>query len=267
MPSRISGACTPCRSKKQKCSGHHPICTQCENASVDCTWPEQRKRGPAKGYIEALESRLHSAESLLLAVLPLVNDNTLERASQALQQDLDDDGDGIRGKRSSPPTLNKKTGLDYWDQFPIDNRWNIRKWQNDCEAQSNSTTNHINQDTTGASRYRSRTHSPGSVGIASPHGSASSMTQQQSNWTQSMQPYIAHQNQMQAGAAQQLVNLSSHSHRRDHWVAQQNPDSMQLDPHIMHQQQQQQQHQHQHQQSRPLPPQSFAVNTQPHLFW
>lgn len=32
----------------------------------------------------------------------------------------------------SPPVLNKKTGVDYWENFPLDSAENIRRWQQDC---------------------------------------------------------------------------------------------------------------------------------------
>jgi hypothetical protein len=36
------------------------------------------------------------------------------------------------GTRSSPPVLNKKTGIEYWENFPLDTVDNIRRWQQDC---------------------------------------------------------------------------------------------------------------------------------------
>jgi len=38
--------------------------------------------------------------------------------------------------RSSPPVLNKKTGIDYWESFPLDTVENIRRWQDDCALHS-----------------------------------------------------------------------------------------------------------------------------------
>ncbi|KAI1615858.1 hypothetical protein EDD36DRAFT_198643 [Exophiala viscosa] len=147
MPSRISGACNGCRTKKQKCSGDRSGCLQCQAVAVQCTWPEQRKRGPAKGYIEGLEHRLHEAESLILALLPLVNTEQLNSAADTLKstspsaniaglKSRDSQSPGPRNVRSSPPTLNKKTGIEYWEAFPLDTAENIRKWQQDCTTHS-----------------------------------------------------------------------------------------------------------------------------------
>lgn len=266
MPSRISGACTPCRSKKQKCSGHHPSCSQCQNASIECTWPEQRKRGPAKDYIKALESRLHEAESLLLAILPLINDNIIDRASNTLGLSDEDNIEGLNVQKSSPPSLNKKTGLDYWDQFPIDTRKNIRKWQYDCEAQNghSGVSNYISLGSTVlGKRNRARTHSPNVPSLNSPRGSSPAIPSQHTSWMQSMPTYVSApiQHQMQTGAAQ-LLDMSNHQ-RRNHWITQSRQhthshhyDTTRLDPDLM--------------QPRSMPqetPHIYAGNMQQNLFW
>lgn len=149
MPSRISGACNGCRTKKQKCSGDRTGCSQCHAAGIQCTWPEQRKRGPAKGYIEGLEHRLHEAESLLLALLPLVTSDQLNCATDSRNssssttnimgpKSRDSQSPSPRNARSSPPVLNKKTGIEYWESFPLDTAENIRKWQEDCAMHTHS---------------------------------------------------------------------------------------------------------------------------------
>ncbi len=105
-------------------------------------------RGPAKGYIEGLEHRLHEAESLLLALLPVVSAEQLKCAADSLLDSSstvinipgiktrDSQSPGPHASRSSPPILNKKTGIDYWESFPLDTVDNIRKWQDDCAVHS-----------------------------------------------------------------------------------------------------------------------------------
>jgi hypothetical protein len=44
--------------------------------------------------------------------------------------------------RSSPPVLNKKTGIDYWERFPLDSVDNIRRWQQDCALHSHFKDEH-----------------------------------------------------------------------------------------------------------------------------
>ncbi|KAK5809238.1 fungal-specific transcription factor domain-containing protein [Linnemannia elongata] len=44
----------------------HPICSNCQTFHYDCTYNDPtKKRGPPKGYIEAIEARLHRMEGLL----------------------------------------------------------------------------------------------------------------------------------------------------------------------------------------------------------
>ncbi|KAK5941122.1 hypothetical protein PMZ80_006399 [Knufia obscura] len=110
---------------------------------IPCT-DQSMSRGPAKGYIEGLEHRLHEAESLLLQLLPHVPTEQLHAATSALaNNEIEDAGRASPDHRSSPPILNKKTGIDYWEIFPLTSVDSIRRWQQDCEAQS--TTNNTTQ--------------------------------------------------------------------------------------------------------------------------
>ncbi|KAG0365251.1 fungal-specific transcription factor domain-containing protein [Gamsiella multidivaricata] len=63
---RVSRACDTCRRKKVRCDGVQPSCTNCTTFGFQCTFNDSaKKRGPPKGYIEALENRLHRMENLL----------------------------------------------------------------------------------------------------------------------------------------------------------------------------------------------------------
>ena len=171
MPSRISSACIACRSKKQKCSGDHPECLQCLDAGQACTWPEQKKRGPSKGYIEALENRLHETEQLLLQLLPVVSDEQLAAANDGLVK-LEIDNNEMAGtslqafQPAAPPLLNNNTSVEYWDSYPLDSFHNARRWQQSCMYEASQAR----QIT--ASRQRSPTHRHSSArGTDSRHGS------------------------------------------------------------------------------------------------
>ncbi|KAJ9661002.1 hypothetical protein H2198_002161 [Neophaeococcomyces mojaviensis] len=125
-------------------------------------WRQQRKRGPAKGYIEGLENRLHDAESLLLQLLPLVSTEQLQAATTSLSDhDYDESGRASPDRRGSPPVLNKKTGIDYWDNFPLTSVAGIRRWQQDCEANHNTS----NQNST--IKTETRNSSPGNQMLSS----------------------------------------------------------------------------------------------------
>lgn len=76
---RTSKACDNCRKSKCKCTrtpdqnGVIPTtgpCQNCATTGIECTFNgTSRKRGPPKGYIEAIESRLHRMEALLGGLL------------------------------------------------------------------------------------------------------------------------------------------------------------------------------------------------------
>ncbi|KAI9305583.1 hypothetical protein BJ944DRAFT_135229, partial [Cunninghamella echinulata] len=52
-----------CRKKKIKCDGLVPICNNCKAFNFECSYKDAtKKRGPPKGYIEAIETRLHKLE-------------------------------------------------------------------------------------------------------------------------------------------------------------------------------------------------------------
>ncbi|KAI8334368.1 fungal-specific transcription factor domain-containing protein [Chlamydoabsidia padenii] len=63
---RVSRACDLCRRKKIRCDGLIPICSNCNAFDLECTYKDTtKKRGPPKGYIEAIENRLYKLEGLL----------------------------------------------------------------------------------------------------------------------------------------------------------------------------------------------------------
>lgn len=120
-------------------------------------------RGPAKGYIEGLEHRLHEAETLLLQLLPVVTPDQLAAATASLSSAGDPRDSPERIGRSSPPVLNKKTGIEYWENFPLDTIENIRRWQQDCALHSQFRDHDAALNGPGSSRGASR---PSSVDLS-----------------------------------------------------------------------------------------------------
>ncbi|KAJ5758051.1 uncharacterized protein N7511_006745 [Penicillium nucicola] len=122
-PGRITIACNACRSRKQKCSGKKPVCEQCLEFNRPCNWPEQLRRGPEKGYAEALENRLQLTESILLNLLPYVSDEQLATALPPREGNQD------RSSSYVPFPRLEKRGIDSWSQLPLDTSHGIRRWQ------------------------------------------------------------------------------------------------------------------------------------------
>jgi Fungal Zn(2)-Cys(6) binuclear cluster domain len=62
--SRIAQACDRCRSKKIRCDGIRPCCTQCANVGFECrTSDKLSRRAFPRGYTESLEDRVRSLEA------------------------------------------------------------------------------------------------------------------------------------------------------------------------------------------------------------
>lgn len=62
--SRIAQACDRCRSKKIRCDGISPCCTQCLNVGFECkTSDKLSRRAFPRGYTESLEERVRLLET------------------------------------------------------------------------------------------------------------------------------------------------------------------------------------------------------------
>jgi Fungal Zn(2)-Cys(6) binuclear cluster domain len=62
--SRIAQACDRCRSKKIRCDGIRPTCTQCANVGFECkTSDKLSRRAFPRGYTESLEDRVRGLEA------------------------------------------------------------------------------------------------------------------------------------------------------------------------------------------------------------
>ncbi|KAL4879374.1 fungal-specific transcription factor domain-containing protein [Aspergillus karnatakaensis] len=62
--SRIAQACDRCRSKKIRCDGVRPCCTQCASVGFECkTSDKLSRRAFPRGYTESLEERVRALES------------------------------------------------------------------------------------------------------------------------------------------------------------------------------------------------------------
>ncbi|UKZ60874.1 uncharacterized protein TrAtP1_002142 [Trichoderma atroviride] len=89
----------------------------------ECVWPKLYKRGPAKGYIEALEQRLAVTEAVLLQLLQVSGDSVLQ---DAFKHEPGRRTDVLNMASAATTTTDaagrieaKKTGtIAHWDNFP-----------------------------------------------------------------------------------------------------------------------------------------------------
>lgn len=62
--SRIAQACDRCRSKKIRCDGVRPTCSQCSTVGFECrTSDKLSRRAFPRGYTESLEERVRALET------------------------------------------------------------------------------------------------------------------------------------------------------------------------------------------------------------
>lgn len=91
--SRIAQACDRCRSKKIRCDGIRPTCSQCANVGFECrTSDKLSRRAFPRGYTESLEERVRQLESEVRELKDLLDekDEKIDMLSK------------IHGNRSSP---------------------------------------------------------------------------------------------------------------------------------------------------------------------
>ncbi|QPC77342.1 hypothetical protein HYE68_008094 [Fusarium pseudograminearum] len=73
--SRIAQACDRCRSKKIRCDGIRPTCSQCANVGFECrTSDKLSRRAFPRGYTESLEERVRQLESELRELKDLLDE-------------------------------------------------------------------------------------------------------------------------------------------------------------------------------------------------
>lgn len=73
--SRIAQACDRCRSKKIRCDGVRPTCSQCANVGFECrTSDKLSRRAFPRGYTESLEERIRQLESEVTELKDLLDE-------------------------------------------------------------------------------------------------------------------------------------------------------------------------------------------------
>ena len=130
---RIKQACDYCRSKKAKCDGKAPSCTNCITSNEECVYSQpSKRRGLPSGYTHSLEKRILLFKGILVSLIQddklieskllnlLYNSNILiekledletvwevHNLSQLFDQVFQDNNASINITKSNKPTANK----------------------------------------------------------------------------------------------------------------------------------------------------------------
>ncbi|KAH8667018.1 hypothetical protein BX600DRAFT_285001 [Xylariales sp. PMI_506] len=144
MPTtRSRAACDNCRSRKQKCDEKKPVCSRCRSLNRACVWPRSQKRGPAKGYTEALEQRLRETERVLLRLLQVVDDDTINKAIASSSDDADlnhslseagislGSSSALEAGGSAPKNA---ALMSLWNDLPLQSASDVNRWASTYRA-------------------------------------------------------------------------------------------------------------------------------------
>ncbi|KAF2199463.1 C6 transcription factor FacB [Delitschia confertaspora ATCC 74209] len=109
---RIAQACDRCRSKKIRCDGIRPSCTQCVNVGFECkTSDKLSRRAFPRGYTESLEERVRSLEAEVRELKELLDekDEKIDMLSR-IHSHSPQSNSTPRRTSSSPSPLSERTG-------------------------------------------------------------------------------------------------------------------------------------------------------------
>lgn len=105
---RIAQACDRCRSKKIRCDGIRPSCTQCTNVGFECkTSDKLSRRAFPRGYTESLEERVRQLEGEVRELKELLDekDEKIDMLSRIHSHSPQTFSHGRRSSVQSPATL------------------------------------------------------------------------------------------------------------------------------------------------------------------
>ena len=122
--SRVAQACDRCRSKKIRCDGQRPSCTQCINVGFECkTSDKLSRRAFPRGYTESLEEKVRLLETEVRELKELLDekDEKIDILSRIHSNSPPMPTSGRRSSVSTPNTSEKKeeTPRDKEDSFTV----------------------------------------------------------------------------------------------------------------------------------------------------
>ncbi|KAJ4993350.1 transcriptional activator protein acu-15 [Stagonosporopsis vannaccii] len=120
---RIAQACDRCRSKKIRCDGIRPSCTQCTNVGFECkTSDKLSRRAFPRGYTESLEERVRLLEGEVRELKELLDekDEKIDMLSRIHSHSPQALTNARRPSVPSPPTLEvREESQDKDDTFKV----------------------------------------------------------------------------------------------------------------------------------------------------
>ncbi|KAF1962214.1 transcriptional activator protein-like protein acu-15 [Byssothecium circinans] len=119
---RIAQACDRCRSKKIRCDGIRPSCTQCLNVGFECkTSDKLSRRAFPRGYTESLEERVRMLEAEVRELKDLLDekDEKIDMLSRIHSLSPAGNPSPRRTPNSPPPAESRETTQEKEDSFRV----------------------------------------------------------------------------------------------------------------------------------------------------
>lgn len=132
--SRVAQACDRCRSKKIRCDGIRPCCSQCAHVGFECkTSDKLSRRAFPRGYTESLEDRVRSLEAEVRELKGLLDekDEKIDVLSR-LQS--------FSSSRKTPPHGSTEPGSSPSDDASPEKREDMIHVQHSCSLLRKPTT-------------------------------------------------------------------------------------------------------------------------------
>ncbi|TGO81303.1 hypothetical protein BPOR_1217g00020 [Botrytis porri] len=105
--SRIAQACDRCRSKKIRCDGIRPCCSQCSGVGFECkTSDKLSRRAFPRGYTESLEERVRTLEGEIREMKELLDGK--DEKIEMLSKMHDNRRPSLSSTSASPPVESRK---------------------------------------------------------------------------------------------------------------------------------------------------------------
>jgi hypothetical protein len=117
--SRIAQACDRCRSKKIRCDGIRPSCTQCVNVGFECkTSDKLSRRAFPRGYTESLEERVRCLEAEVRDLKDLLDEKD-EKIDMLSRIHSHSPQGHPTPRRTASPLSPAESGADYQDRDDV----------------------------------------------------------------------------------------------------------------------------------------------------
>ncbi|KAH7132164.1 transcriptional activator protein-like protein acu-15 [Dendryphion nanum] len=120
--SRIAQACDRCRSKKIRCDGIRPSCTQCSNVGFECkTSDKLSRRAFPRGYTESLEERVRALEAEVRELKDLLDekDEKIDMLSRMHSHSPQNNPGSKRTSTSPTPSSDRAESQEKDDVFKV----------------------------------------------------------------------------------------------------------------------------------------------------